>query len=271
MLHNFSTRRLAKSLAILSCASIFSFSSSAYAETPQEKGLAIAIESDKRNTGWKDSSADMTMTLRNKRGEESVRVLRVKALEVENDGDKGLTIFDEPKTVRGTALLTYSHKTEADDQWLFLPALKRVKRIASKNKSGPFMGSEFAFEDLSSQEIEKYTYEYLKDEACGSETCFVVKRFPTDKNSGYTSQIAWIDHSEYRVHKIEFYDRKKSLLKTLNSTEYKQYLGKYWRPNVMKMQNHQTGKSTDLVWSNYQFSIGLSDSDFTKNSLKRAR
>lgn len=241
------------------------------AETPEEKGLAIAIESDKRNTGWQDSVADMKMTLRNKRGEESNRVLRVKTLEVEGDGDKSMTIFDEPKDVRGTALLTYSHKQASDDQWLFLPALKRVKKISSKNKSGPFMGSEFAFEDLSSQEVEKYTYKYLKDEACGSESCFVIKRFPTDKNSGYTSQIAWIDQSEYRVHKIEFYDRKKSLLKTLESTGYVKYLGQFWRPETMFMQNHQTGKSTDLVWSNYKFQTGLESSDFTKNSLKRAR
>lgn len=241
------------------------------AQTPAEKGLEIAIEADKRNTGWQDTTAEMTMILRNNRGEESIRTLRVKSLEVENDGDKSLTIFDEPKDVSGTALLTFSHKVEADDQWLYLPALKRVKRIASKNKSGPFMGSEFAFEDLSSQEIEKYTYEYLKDEACGELTCFVVKRFPTDENSGYTSQVAWIDQNEYRVHKIDFYDRKQALLKTLVSDGYKQYLDQFWRPAKMSMQNHQTGKSTDLIWKNYQFKTGLSDSDFSKNSLKRAQ
>jgi hypothetical protein len=258
--------KLISSLLLLGC-----FQGTSFAETPTEKGLAIAVESDKRNTGWLDSTADMTMTLRNKRGEESARALRVKSLEVEADGDKSMTIFDQPKDVRGTALLTFSHKTDADDQWLFLPALKRVKRIASKNKSGPFMGSEFAFEDLSSQEVEKYTYEHLKDEACGDLTCFVVKRIPTDKNSGYTSQIAWIDQNEYRVHKIDFFDRKKSLLKTLISSNYKEYLGQFWRPEKMAMQNHQTGKSTDLIWTNYQFQTGLEDGDFTKNSLKRAR
>lgn len=241
------------------------------AETPQEKGLAIAIEADKRNTGWQDSAANMTMTLRNKRGEESIRHLRVKSLEVENDGDKSLTIFDEPKDVRGTALLTFSHKSEPDDQWLYLPALKRVKRIASKNKSGPFMGSEFAFEDLSSQEVEKYSYNYLRDEACADMTCFVVERFPVDKNSGYTRQIAWIDQTEYRVIKVEFYDRKKSLLKTLEASDFNPYLDQFWRPGKMTMQNHQTGKSTVLDWSNYVFKSGLDEGDFTKNSLKRAR
>ena len=133
------------------------------------------------------------------------------------------------------------------------------------------MGSEFAFEDLSSQTVEKYTYDYLKDEPCGDLTCFVVKRFPTDENSGYTSQIAWIDQNEYRVHKIDFYDRKEALLKTLVAEGYKQYLDQFWRPEKMSMQNHQTGKSTDLIWKNYQFKTGLNDSDFSQNSLKRAQ
>lgn len=265
MFSKLSTSALALSLAF----SAASFN--ALAETPEEKGLAIAVEADKRNTGWQDSTADMTMTLRNKRGEESVRTLRVKSLEVQDDGDKSLTIFDEPKDVRGTALLTFSHKVDSDDQWLYLPALKRVKRIASRNKSGPFMGSEFAFEDLSSQEVEKYTYKYLRDEACGELTCFVVERFPVDKNSGYTRQIAWIDQAEYRVYKVEFYDRKKSLLKTLEASGFQKYEGQFWRADMLAMQNHQTGKSTDLIWSNYQFKQGLEDGDFTKNSLKRAK
>lgn len=250
---------------------ILGLSSLCLAETAQEKGLAIATEADKRDLGWVDSTADMKMILRNKGGDESVRTLRVKTLEVQDDGDKSMTIFDEPADVRGTALLTYSHKRDADDQWLYLPALKRVKRIASKNKSGPFMGSEFAFEDLSSQEVEKYTYNYLKDEACGSLTCFVIERFPIDEDSGYTKQIAWIDQQEYRVQKVEYYDRKKSLLKTLTPKDYKQYLNQYWRANDSNMVNHQTGKSTQLLWSDFVFKSGLDEGDFTQNSLKRAR
>ena len=241
------------------------------AETAEEKGHAIAVEADKRNQGWKDSTADMTMVLRNKRGDESIRSLRVKALEGVDDGDKSLTIFDEPKDVRGTALLTFTHQVDSDDQWLYLPALKRVKRIASRNKSGPFMGSEFAFEDMSSQEVEKYDYKYIKDEACGELTCFVVERFPKDENSGYTRQISWIDQTEYRIQKVEYYDRKESLLKTFTASNYQQYLNQYWRPLENLMVNHQTKKSTTLTWENYQFQSGLEDGDFTKNSLKRAR
>ena len=133
------------------------------------------------------------------------------------------------------------------------------------------MGSEFAYEDLSSFEVEKYTYKYLRDEGCGNETCFVVESYPIDKYSGYTRRIVWLDTSEYRAQKIEFYDRKDALLKTQSFYDYQQYLDRYWRADLMKMENHQTRKSTDLVWSDYVFKTGLSDSDFNKNTLKRAR
>ncbi|HCM05717.1 MAG TPA: outer membrane lipoprotein-sorting protein, partial [Oceanospirillales bacterium] len=122
----------------------------------EQQGLAIAKERKARDLGWGDSTSSVIMTLRNAQGEESIREMRMKSLEVANDGDKGLTIFDTPKDVKGTAFLNFSHIEKSDDQWLYLPALKRVKRISSRNKSGPFMGSEFAYEDLSSFEIEKY-------------------------------------------------------------------------------------------------------------------
>ncbi len=247
-----------------------SMSTPLLAETPEEQGMAIAVEADSRDNGFGDFSADMLMILKNKQGEESTRQLRSKNLEVENDGDKSLTIFDKPRDVQGTALLTFTHKTGSDDQWLYLPALKRVKRIASNNKSGPFMGSEFAYEDISSQEVEKYTYKYLRDEQLDGEDVFVFERYPVDKKSGYTRQVVWMDKSEYRERKIDYYDRKNSLLKTLTFNDYQQYEGKFWKASAMNMVNHQTGKSTRLVWNNYRFNTGLKDRDFDRNSLKRA-
>lgn len=244
------------------------------AQTAEEKGLAIAKEADVRDLGWSDSHAHMKMLLINKQGQTSQREIRVKTLEVAGDGDKSLTIFDKPNDVRGTAFLTFSHITGADDQWLYLPALKRVKRISSRNKSGPFMGSEFAYEDMSSQEVDKYTYKYLKDEPCGLNnelTCFVSERYPVDPFSGYTKQVGWVDQKEYRPWKIDFYDRKNVLLKTLIMSDYHQYLGQYWRAHTMEMTNHQTGKKSILTWSNYEFKTGLEDSDFNKAKLKRIR
>jgi outer membrane lipoprotein-sorting protein len=244
----------------------------ALAVTPEEKGLAIARESDRRDDGYGDSTAEMLMTLRNRQGQESIRKIRVMTLEVEGDGDKSLTIFDNPRDVKGTAFLNFTHKVGDDDQWLFLPALKRVKRISSRNKSGSFMGSEFAYEDIASQEVEKYTYKWIRDEMYDGQKCFVLERYPVDrKNSGYTRLLTWMDKKEYRPLKVEYYDRKNLHLKTLTFTGYQKYLDRYWRADEMEMINHQNGKSTKLVWTNYQFRTGLEDRDFTKSSLKRAR
>ena len=210
----------------------------------EDKGLAIAMDADKKDTGWGDASANMTMILKNKQGQESRRSIRIKMLEVLGDGDKSLTVFDSPKDIKGTAFLSHTHSLTADDQWLFLPALKRVKRIASANKSGPFVGSEFAYEDLTSQEVEKYTYKWLRDEETPQTKYFVIEAYPAYQYSGYTKQIVWVDSDMYQPMKIEFYDRKGALLKTLTYSGMRQYLSQYWRADRMYMENHQTGKTT---------------------------
>lgn len=258
-------------LNLLLAASIAATPLLASAQTPEEKGLEIAEEADRRDLGWGDAETELEMILRNKNGDESLREMRSKALEVKDDGDKSMIVFDQPRDVRGTALLTFSHNTGNDDQWLYLPALKRVKRIASTNKSGPFMGSEFAFEDLGSQEVEEYTYKYLRDEQYENMDVFVMERYPTDENSGYTKQVVWMDKAEYRPWKVDYYDRKQSLLKTLTFHEYKEYLDAYWRPHRMEMVNHQTGKSTTLKFADYEFKVGLDERDFDQAALKRAR
>ena len=240
-------------------------------ESSQEKGLTIAQEADKRDLGFGDITADLQMILRDQYGGESTRVMRNKTLEQKSDGDKSLIVFDSPKDVKGTAFLSFTHKADSDDQWLFLPALKRVKRIASSNKSGPFMGSEFAFEDISSQEVEKYSYTYLKNETKEGRDYFVVERDPVDPKSGYSRQVVWLDTTEYRVWKVDSYDRKGDLLKTLTVSNYQQYIGQYWRADTWKMVNHQTGKSTTLNFNNYKFGNGFTDRDFSKNSLARAK
>jgi len=247
---------------------------SLFAWADEEKGLEIVTEYDRRDQGFIDSLVDMEMILINSRGQTSKRLLRSKSLEVDDKeiGEKRLLIFDQPRDVKGTVMLTATRKNVSDDQWLYLPAVKRIKRITSNNKTGPFVGSEFSYEDLGAFEIAKYTYNYLKNEACeGEGDCYMVERFPTDKNSGYTRQVIWIDTAEYRLRKVEFYDRKNELLKTLKLTGYQQYQGQYWRPDVMAMDNVQTGKKTTLNWSNYQFGVGINPNDFVATKLSGVR
>jgi len=248
----------------------FQIDSQTYA-TAEQKGQAIAIAADKRDEGWADWSAESQMVLRNRHGDSSTRQMRLSALEQPQEGDKRLVVFDQPRDVKGTAFLVYTHKVENDDRWLYLPALKRVKRISSSNQSGPFVGSEFAYEDLSSSEVEKYTYKYIRDEQIDGLDTFVIERYPVDKKSGYTKQVVWIDKQEFRTWKIDYYDRKNELLKTFVASDFQIYVDKYWRADQFSMVNHQTGKSTDLIWSNYEFSKGFTDRQFDKNSLKNVR
>jgi len=234
-------------------------------------GLQIAIDAQEADNGWISSSNKLTMTLTNRKGQKTTRQIHGYSMEVEKDGDMSMTIFDTPADVKGTASMVYTHKVGDDDQWLYLPAIDRVKRISSSNKSGPFMGSEFAFEDLSSQEVEKYSYKFISEEPINGETCYKIERYPTSKSSGYKRNIVWFNMANYRPEKIEFYDRKDALLKTLTYSDYKQYLSKYWRANIMKMVNHQNGKETVLSFSEIKFGIDLTAENFSQNSLKRAK
>ncbi len=232
-----------------------------------QNGLEIAKAADVADTGFGSSTVQLKMTLKNKNGQTSEREMSTKTLELKTDGDKSLITFNTPKDVKGTATLTFTHKIGSDDQWLYLPSIKRVKRISSNNKSGPFMGSEFAYEDLSSQEVEKYTYKFVKAQG----DILIVDQDPVDPKSGYTRRVVSYNKEKgYRIEKVEFYDRKNALLKTLMYSGYKQYKGKYWRASTMVMNNHQSNKETTLQFSGYNFNSELSEEDFSQNALKRA-
>ncbi len=243
----------------------------AAAQDLEARGYEIAAEADRRDSGYHDITAELTMTLRSRNGSEHTRVMRIKTLEVEEDGNQTILVFDQPRDLQGTALLTVGHTAGADDQWLYLPALRRVKRIASGNQSSSFMGSEFAYEDIGSQELGKYTYRFLRHDEIDGMGTLVVERVPTGPNSGYARQVVWFDSEEYRVLQIEYYDRSDVLLKTLQLRGYRRYAEAYWRPDEMHMVNHRTGKSTTLRWSDYRFGTGLSERDFDRNNLSRVR
>jgi hypothetical protein len=251
---------------ILSLVAIAVFGS-VFAQSPEEKGLEIAKAAEFADIGFKSSTVNIKMTLKNKNGQTSERLLTTKTFELNEDGDKSLIVFNSPRDVKGTATLTFTHKKGADDQWLFLPSIKRVKRISSNNKSGPFVGSEFAYEDLSSQEVEKYTYKFIEEKG----NLITVEQDPVDPKSGYTRRLVTYNKDKgYRMEKVEFYDRKNSLLKTLVYSEYKLYKNKFWRAGVFNMSNKQSNKQTTLEFTEYDFDAELTEEDFSQTALKRA-
>jgi hypothetical protein len=245
----------------------------AEANTAEEKGFEIAARSDRTDLGFGESEVELQMILRNAAGQQSTRELRISTLEKpdESIGDKSLVLFDTPRDIEGTALLSHAKILDPDDQWLYLPALKRVKRISSSNKSGPFVGSEFAFEDFTAIELNKFDYRYIGTDACGDLQCDVLERQPRYENSGYTKQVAWVDQTDFQIRKVEFYDRRGDLLKVLELKDYRQYDNGVWRAHLLSMSNVQTNKQTDLVYQDYRFGIGLGEDDFVKGRLGRLR
>jgi outer membrane lipoprotein-sorting protein len=244
------------------------------AQTAEERGLAIARAARDSQAGFQSFTATGRMTLRDRHGSESTRDFRTKTLEVQGDGDKTLIVFDRPRDIEGTALLTHAHKVGNDDQWLYLPALRRVKRITSAGKTGSFAGSQFSYEDLVAAPIERFDYKWLGDAPCPRiETlvCHVNEQYPRDDDSGYRRQRIWLDTEAYRVFRSEFYDRKNALLKVLVVNGYQLHEQRYWQPTQLVMTNMRTEKSTVMDWTAYDFSVELDDDDFSRRGLERVR
>ena len=227
-------------------------------------GNELAIKVDEVTEGFIDSKSISSMELINANNVHSNRKMKMSRLEG-SEGDRSMIVFEAPSDIKGTALLTYEHFDKDDDQWIYLPALKRIKRIASKNKSGSFMGSEFSYEDLSSQKRFKYSYD---DEVKEKDGMYISSRVPKDKHSGYSKQVVYVDAKTFLVQKVEYYDRKKELLKRALFKEYKRIKG-IWRFGSIEMKNLQTKKSTIIVTSNETLKNGLKKKDFTKRYLKQ--
>ncbi|MCP3972398.1 MAG: outer membrane lipoprotein-sorting protein [Rhodobacteraceae bacterium] len=244
----------------------------AVAETAEAKGLRIAKAASNRLGGYGDLSVSGEMILYSKGGATSER--RFDAQWVESSGGGGsrsLLVFRWPGDIRNTALLTHTNAGSSDDQWLWLPSLARVRRISSSGRSGAFVGSEFAFEDMVDQEVDKFHHTWLRDAPCpASGTCHVIDRRPRSK-SGYSLQRIWVDTGHLRLQQVAYFDRRGAHLKTLTVSGYRLYQNRFWRASRMNMQNHLTGKRTVLKWRDYRFGNGLNRNQFMPNALKRIR
>jgi hypothetical protein len=245
-------------------------------ETAEQKGLRLAEEASDNDSGWRWQSANGRMILLDAQGNRNERAFESRILEDQNKGDaetlRGLIVFKHPPDIANTALLTVGQKNEDDYQWLYLPALKRVKRISGSSKTGSFVGSEFSFEDLSAREVDDYTHIWLAQEPCpGTEelTCEIVERRPKDSESGYSKIVTWQETGKFRVFKSDFYDRKGMLLKTLTVQRHELFKDRWWRSMDLVMANHSNGKSTQMLWSSYDFDKPLQESDFTVRALER--
>jgi hypothetical protein len=232
-----------------------------------QSALDVAKKSYEIMSGYKSSISKTTMVLKNAEGIENIRKLEIKKIEAE-DGDKSLIQFLYPLDIKDTKLLTLEQRGEDNKQWLYLPALKRVKRISSSNKSGSFMASEFSYEDIASQHYKNFSYEgeaqkIIRD----NQEYFEIIRVPIDENSGYAKEIIYVDVKTYLAKFGEYFDKQNRVLKEVSFLEY-QKIGSLYRIKKIEMKNVQTQKSSMLIWDEDAINAGLDANDISIRALQ---
>jgi outer membrane lipoprotein-sorting protein len=215
-----------------------------------------------------DQMGELTMTLENSRGNERVRVLKQYIKEDEDDTKK-IMFFMSPADVRGTSFMTFSSdEDENDSQWIYLPALKKVKRISSGSSSDYFMGSDFTYDDMGERLPSEDVHSIIGEDTINGVHCIKIQSIPNDKDYMYSKTITWVSDELWIGLKKEFYDEDGELLKTLSVLEYQEIDG-YWLITSSEMYNIQSEHKTSIQLNDSVLDSGISDSIFTTRTMER--
>jgi hypothetical protein len=240
------------------------------AETPEEKGLRLAREIEAANKGFVGERSRMKMVLIDAHGSKVERQMTGMIMEVADEGDRSLINFESPLDVQGTKMLTWSKKNDDDEQWLYLPSVRRVKRITSRQQSASFLGSEFSYEDLGSQEVDKYTYKWIRDDQYEGKPVWIIERYPK-RTSGYSKQILTVRQDIKTAVQVEYFDRRSELLKVAKFLGFKEFkVGSrvHHRPSSIHMKNVQTRKESIFEWQSREIGVAHNAIDFEQRNLR---
>jgi len=233
-------------------------------------GQDIMVKVDERLES-DDERAIMKMTLINKRGKTRERSVLTYSKKYGKDS-KSLLYFLSPGDVKGTGFLAwdYDDPQKDDDQWLYLPALKKSRRITGSSKNDYFMGTDFTYDDMGDRNVDEDTHTLLREEEVEGHACWVVESKPKNEDYMYSKRVSWIRQDALVALKVDFYDRRGSLLKTLNVSDIREQDG-IWTAFKMEMSNIQENHRTVIEMEEVQYNIGLEDSLFRVSTLERGR
>jgi len=216
-----------------------------------------------------DQTSDLTMTLINKSGKERIRKIKQFTKEI-GDMEKSIMFFLSPADVKNTSFMNWSYDDDNknDDQWIYLPALKKTKRISSDSKSDFFMGSDFTYDDLGDRKLDDDTHKLLREETIDGVEYYVIESIPKDEDYMYTKTITWIRKDNFIGLKKEFFDEDEELLKILSIKKFEKISG-FWVITNSEMKNIQKNHRTTMVLDNVQINTSISDSKFTERMMMR--
>ncbi len=215
------------------------------------------------------------MLLVDKDGNREQRVVRNYSKKVKEGENRFLVVFQQPASVRGTALLTWDYEKRDNDQWMYLPAQKKLRRVAGNSKRGSFMGTDFTFEDLDPEELDNFDYRILRQEPVEGEECWVIEAVPsnseTERSSGYARRVLWVRKDIYFTVRIDFYNRRNVLIKTQTNHDLINIRGKLWRCQKTLMNNLEKNHKTLLGIKSRQIDGSIDSEVFTERFILAER
>ena len=239
-----------------------------FSANAQLTGRQIVDKAYNRDTG-DDQTSNLTMTLINKSGSQRVRKIKQFTKDF-GKVDKKIMFFLTPADVKNTSFMSWSYDDDSknDDQWIYLPALKKTKRISSDSKSDYFMGSDFTYDDLGDRKLDDDSHKLLQEETINGKACYVVESVSKDEDYMYSKTITWIRKDNFIGVKKEFYDEDEELLKILTIKKVEKISG-FWIISNSEMKNVQKNHQTSMVLSNIKINSGVSASKFTERIMMR--
>ncbi len=224
-----------------------------------------------------DSTGSASLVLYNASGQKRVRETTSVGKLAANGKDQMRVIrFASPADVKGTGFLLIEHSGGDDDMWIYLPALRKVRRLVAKEKSNSFMGSEFSYADIADPDVDEYQHTLLGEEKIEDVDCWKIGSTPANEKvkeeQRYGKKVSWIRKDNFMAVKIEFYDLDGSLLKTMLARDIKEVDQKAhkWFAHFREMRS-QSGRRSELVFKNLKVNVGVSADLFTPQTLERER
>jgi len=241
------------------------------AQVPSTPSAEDIVRSSRKRIEAETVSTRSRMVIRAKDGSETERLVDQYSLDAA-EGKRTVIAFQKPASIAGTRFLTVENPGRGDDRWIFLPALGKVRRIAAREGSASFMGTDFTYDDISSadRKAEEDVHVLLREEASDGAACWVIESRPKDPGYQYSRMVSWIEKSTRIARKIELYDRKGALLKVLEIGEARDVQGRL-TPTVTKMSNVQAKTSTIIYMEMVKYDDRIPAGVFTTRYLETGR
>ena len=246
-------------------------SSPAFSTEPSTKALSASeiVRKAREKQFPKNSVSELTMVLVNKRGNERVRKLQPKRKDYGNGEAKSVAYFLSPADVKGTAFLVWEHADQPNDVFIYLPALKKIRRIASEQKHQSFMGSDFSYADMENQDVDNAVHRILSEEDLKGEPCWVIESIPKpDSDSEYGKLISWVDKATFIPRKVEFADKKGRPYKVMEVLRTGP-VGDEFLPLDFSMEDVQKNHKTEIILDKIELGQDISDNEFTHRAIQR--